>query len=480
MATTYTTPGVYLEEIPKLPRSVAQVATAIPAFIGYTQKALDFNNASLTNKPTRITSLLEYETFFGTAQAEDDLEITYAETQNASGVTTSESISVAVNGNASPHNLFYALQAYFANEGGPCYIVSIGAYKALSGTLVLSEFQAGLDAVAKEDEPTLLVFPEAQNLSEADHHSLLVAALDQCGKLQDRFVIMDIHDKGDTLVTSGQVNTAAGAFRTGVAPTNPVNLKYGAAYFPNVRANLPYAYSEAQVNVAHTVNGAAGGLNGQNLGQVATGNTAAYNKLKKAIDAFPVTLPPSPFVAGVYCSVDAARGVWKAPANVALAKALGLTFKVTNDIQGGLNVDPTTGKSINCIRAFTGRGTLVWGARTLAGNDNEWRYVNVRRFFNMVEESCKLATEPFIFEPNDASTWIKIQAMIENFLTTLWRQGALQGAKPEHAFYVSVGLGKTMSALDILEGRLIVEIGMAAVRPAEFIILRFMHKLPES
>ena len=145
-----------------------------------------------------------------------------------------------------------------------------------------------------------------------------------------------------------------------------------------------------------------------------------------------------------------------------------------------MNVDSTAGKSVNAIRPFVGRGTLVWGARTLAGNDNEWRYVNVRRFFNFVEESVKKSTEQFTFEPNDANTWVKVQAMIENFLTIQWREGALQGIKPEHAFYVAVGLGKTMTPLDILEGRMIVEIGMAVVRPAEFIILRFSHKLAES
>ncbi len=98
----------------------------------------------------------------------------------------------------------------------------------------------------------------------------------------------------------------------------------------------------------------------------------------------------------------------------------------------------------------------------------------------MVEESCKNASGGFVFEPNDSNTWVKVQGMLENFLVTLWRQGALQGAKPEHAFYVSVGLNKTMSALDILEGRMIVEIGLAVVRPAEFIILRFSHKMAES
>lgn len=98
----------------------------------------------------------------------------------------------------------------------------------------------------------------------------------------------------------------------------------------------------------------------------------------------------------------------------------------------------------------------------------------------MVEESAKKATAQFVFEPNDANTWTKVRAMIENYLTLLWRQGALAGAKPEHAFFVKCGLGQTMTAQDILDGKLIVEIGMAAVRPAEFIILRFMHKLQES
>ncbi len=98
----------------------------------------------------------------------------------------------------------------------------------------------------------------------------------------------------------------------------------------------------------------------------------------------------------------------------------------------------------------------------------------------MVEESTKKASEPFVFEPNDANTWVKVRAMIENFLILQWRAGALAGAKPEHAFYVKVGLGQTMTAQDILEGRMIVEIGMAVVRPAEFIVLRYSHKMQES
>ncbi len=188
------------------------------------------------------------------------------------------------------------------------------------------------------------------------------------------------------------------------------------------------------------------------------------------------TMPPSGAIAGIYAMVDSTRGVWKAPANVSLNSVIAPAVKLDNTDQDGLNVH-TTGKSINAIRAFTGKGTLVWGARTLAGNDNEWRYIPVRRFFIMAEESINKATAPFVFEPNDANTWLMVRSMIENFLTLQWRAGALQGAKPDDAFYVSVGLNQTMTDLDIFEGRMIIEVGLAVVRPAEFIILRFSHKM---
>ena len=190
-------------------------------------------------------------------------------------------------------------------------------------------------------------------------------------------------------------------------------------------------------------------------------------------------LPAAGAVAGIYAAVDRTRGVWKAPANVSLTDISGPTVKINDAAQSDLNVH-TTGKSVNAIRAFAGKGSLIWGARTLAGNDNEWRYVSVRRFFNMAEESIKKASEPFTFEPNDANTWIRVRAMIENFLTVQWRQGALAGSTPQQAFFVKVGLGETMTAQDILEGKMIIEIGMAVVRPAEFIILKFAHKMQVS
>ncbi len=228
--------------------------------------------------------------------------------------------------------------------------------------------------------------------------------------------------------------------------------------------------------------GSAGGsVSGATLtGGVNTIDSDLYSMVKNEIAKQYAILYPSASIAGIYARVDNDRGVWKAPANVGVRKVQGLAISLTDALQENLNVDATTGKSINALRTFKGKGTLVWGARTLAGNDNEWRYVPVRRFYNMVEESIKKATEFVVFEPNDAKTWMRVKTMCENFLTRMWQQGALAGAKPADAFFVNVGLGITMTAQDILEGRMNVEIGMAAVRPAEFIILKFSHKLAVS
>lgn len=205
-----------------------------------------------------------------------------------------------------------------------------------------------------------------------------------------------------------------------------------------------------------------------------------YSLVKNKLKEFKLVLYPSAAMAGIFARVDRNRGVWKAPANVSMRLVDEPSILVTDEQQGSLNVDADSGKSINVIRKFAKKGIIVWGARTLAGNDNEWRYVPVRRLYIFMEESIEKATEPTVFEPNDAQTWTKLKVMIENFLSKLWREGALAGAKPEDAFFVNVGLGKTMTALDILEGRLIIEVGVAAVRPAEFIIMKFMHKLQES
>jgi phage tail sheath protein FI len=479
MPAAYKTPGVYVEEIPKFPPSVAPVETAIPAFIGYTEKAQDAVPNDLLLIPTRISSLVEYEQYFGLAQLEEAISVA-ATVTTASGVVTEQKAVAAPLTEAarSKHIMHYALQMFFANGGGPCWIVSVGPYKGtFGGPLVETELHAGLDAIKKEDEPTLIVFPEAQSLSIGDFKTLHDAALAQCAELQDRFVIMDVHGGAISMSDpTGNLLTAVGNFRSTGIGTN--NLKYGAAYAPNLETTLDFRVDETKTDVIITTDGVAAAAVA--LDTLEATNNALYELTKAAIRDMSCKLPPSSAMAGIYAAVDNSRGVWKAPANLSVNNVIAPTIKFTNVEQDQMNVDVTAGKSVNAIRPFIGLGTLVWGARTLAGNDNEWRYINVRRFFIFVEESVKKATNQFVFEANDANTWVKVQGMIENFLTTQWRQGALQGAKPEHAFYVAVGLGKTMTALDILEGRMIVEVGMAAVRPAEFIILRFSHKMAES
>ena len=478
------TPGVYIDEVSLLPPSVAAVETAIPAFIGYTETT-PFADPAFPKPAVKIKSLVEYTELFGGPMPET---FSATITTNADGVdelTTPPSLPTLV------YRMYYSLQLYFANGGGPCYIISAGLYNTTTPAVSAAELGAGLGILAKEDEPTLIVFPDAVAITggtaEADFYGIYVDALTQCADLQDRFTIIDVYNGDQDYTQPGGpdiINDSPNGLRDRIGTSN---LIYGAAYYPWLETTLPFGYDPTAVTIAGTVGGVAvpGGTVLRNDAAVATslfhlpnGNTA-YHLVKNAIEAFRVVLPPSAIMAGIYARVDSARGVWKAPANVSLSGVNRPLVKIDNDAQDDLNVHPT-GKSVNAIRAFTGKGILVWGARTLAGNDNEWRYVSVRRFFNFAEESIKKATEAFVFEPNDANTWNKVRAMIENFLTLQWRAGALVGAKTEDAFFVRVGLGQTMTAQDILEGRMIVEIGMAVVRPAEFIILRFSHKMQVS
>lgn len=466
MARSYKTPGVYIEKISKFPPSIAAVETAIPAFIGYTEKAGN-SDEDLNLSPTRITSLLDYETYFGGPETEGaSITITIEEITDGAGTVLSRDVKGSIDPVAvSPHNMYYAVQAFYANGGGPAYVVSVGL---TAEAVADAELTAGVETLKMEDEVTLIVVPEVVSLGIGSVASVMSVALDQAKLLGDRFVIIDVPEVADT------VSNVATAFRAGNLPMS--NLKYGAAYYPYVKTTFNYNFDEATVVVDHITDGVSAPTT---MGAFNPKDLLRYKICKTAVDAVEMELPPSPLVAGIYANVDSNRGVWKAPANVSLRQVSRPSRKITNTEQEGLNAD-TSGKSINAIRTFGGKGTLVWGARTLDGNSNDWRYVSVRRFFNFAEESIKKGTECFVFEPNDANAWVKVRAMIENFLTLQWRAGALAGAVPEQAFFVRVGLGATMTALDILEGRLNVEIGMAIVRPAEFIILKFSHKMQES
>lgn len=465
----YNTPGVYIEEISTLPASVAAVETAIPAFIGYTEYAGGESDNSLNLKPTRITSLLDYQQLFGGSNNED-IQIQIEDELDTNSELITRNVITKLDA-PSGYKMYYSLQMFFANGGGPCYIVSIGRFS--DATILEGHFTNGITSLEKHDEPTLLLFPDAVSLGDGsdqqiNYGNIVKASLAHCNKLQDRFTVSDMYNDGADVT----------GFRQALGLSY---LKYGSVYHPYLNSTLNYGYDESTLTVAAHNNPPTGvDFSGETLETLSGTNPSTYRAILAYIRKLTVTVPPSGAVVGVYARVDSERGVWKAPANVSLNSVIAPTIKITSDQQDGLNVDPSTGKSINAIRTFTGKGTLVWGARTLAGNDNEWRYVPVRRLYIFVEESVKKATEFVVFEPNDANTWLRTKALIENFLVSLWREGALAGASPAEAFFVKVGLGETMTPLDILEGRMNIEIGMAAVRPAEFIILKFSHKLQKS
>lgn len=205
-----------------------------------------------------------------------------------------------------------------------------------------------------------------------------------------------------------------------------------------------------------------------------------YTQLLTIIQTKINTLPPSGIMAGIYSLIDSTKGVWSAPANVSPIGVTDVTLQIGEDEQGSLNADALNGKSINAIRFFNGSGILIWGARTLNGNSQDWRYINVRRTVIMIEQSLKEALRAYIFSPNNANTWDAVKSMLENFLTNMWKQGTLQGAKPEDAFNVQIGLGTTMTAQDILDGYLRATILIAVTRPAEFITVTIQQQLAKS
>jgi uncharacterized protein len=186
--------------------------------------------------------------------------------------------------------------------------------------------------------------------------------------------------------------------------------------------------------------------------------------------------PPSGIMAGIWAKSDALNGVWNAPANLSLSAVVSPLYNMSDADQAGFNV-PTNGQAIDVIRALPGRGTVVWGARTLDGNSQDYRYVQVRRTLVNLEQTIKTALQTYVFAPNDATTWSTVTAAISGFLTGIWQQGGLMGAKPSEAFSVQCGLGSTMTAQDVINGYMVVAITLQMIHPAEFIELTFTQSM---
>ncbi|MEM5564751.1 phage tail sheath C-terminal domain-containing protein [Psychroserpens sp. AS72] len=507
MAATYKAPGVYIEEVNAHSASITQGATAIPAFIGYTEKAFH-NGLSVLNKPVRISSMFEFIQIFG-----EDFKSTFDilnpepnETRPIINISGTDKVIDYANNNKA--FMYKSLKFFYANGGDDCYIVSVGTYEnqssididvdELLGTSPNSNPFEGLNALKNEEEPTIIVVPDAVNLSANNCYSLYQKVLEHCAEMKNRITILDIHNGFKARTGIGDPDDVITNFRTYIGTEY---LSYGAAYYPwlhtittprssitfeNINLGLnTLAELLPETNVANLIEhylelNDPTEVEKKDLNSGLQLLSPNYVAIIDGILEVSNVLPPSAAMAGIYTRVDADRGVWNAPANISVSNVSSPSVEIPSHDQQDLNVDSISGKSINAIRSFIGRGIIVWGARTLDGNSNEWRYINVKRTVLTIEESIKLAIRQFIFEPNTSNTWVAVQSMIENYLNAYWREGALAGATPRQAYGVRVGLGSTMTSLDIQEGNMIVEIFVAMIRPAEFIVVRFEQKMQTS
>jgi phage tail sheath protein FI len=517
------TPGVYIVEKNAFPNSVVEVATAVPAFIGYTQ-IHDNQGKSLLNKPWRITSLAEFHQYFGYApKALFEIREQPKPPVDPTSFKLGEDeflLHQADGKDGGRFLLYYGMRQFFQNGGGPCYVVSVGTHEEAG--IDAGKITEGIKLLIKEQEPTMVVIPDAMLLPEPDCISVQQAALQHCGTMKNRVAILDVWGGFKPPIE------CIGDFRNDLG----INyLDYAAAYYPWVNTTVVQDNELSYANVSnpdllqkllkkelalpdtlpdnappklaaqwravddvikkeadwiaadtksadkdkpHNARMQMALLN-KSLSALSPMFNTMMGELKNKLNL----LPPSPAMAGIYTMVDNSRGVWKAPANVSLNGVISPSVSLSAEDQEDLNVT-TQGKSVNAIRSFIGEGVLVWGARTLDGNSLDWRYISVRRTMIMLEESCRLAAKAMVFEPNVANTWVTIKSMIQNFLTGIWKRGGLAGAVPDDAFSVHVGLGETMTPEDVLEGILRVTVLVAISRPAEFIEITFQQQMQKS
>ena len=536
------TPGVYIIEKNAFPNSVVEAPTAIPAFIGYTERAVNGND-DLTNVPWKISSMTEYIQYFGGGP---DLKF---EVDIKDG-------SLCIEGKNS-YTLYYNMMLFFANGGGACYIVSVGSYK---DALKKDSMITGLGKLTLEQEITLVAIPEAVNLSSSEEFKdIQQQMLSHCGNtMKNRFALLDIYPKANEKT---KIEDQVNFFCDNIGSSF---LSYGAAYFPWLNTSIvgerdlkgdmftwtdnayirrtqldagfaeiveslfveEFEIKENVVKNGHTFKleeVVEGDIYADSdtektkvIGRIESikdikedGNEEVIKKNVKVVWLFPNNVdkqalhqalynvssvykqaikgvlknlnlfPPSAAMAGIYTMVDNSRGVWKAPANVTLNYVGSTVEDIDDEQQAELNV-PIHGKAVNVIRLFRGEGVKVWGARTLDGNSLDWRYVNVRRTLLFLEESIKNAARAYVFEPNDAGTWINMKCMIDSFLRSVWKRGGLAGATPEDAFEVHIGLGDTMTAEDILDGIMRITVLVAVTHPAEFIEITFQQQAQKS
>ncbi len=515
-------PGVYINELNGFPNSVVAVATAVPAFIGYTPQAV-YEGRSYTNVPQKITSFAEFQSIYcypdppAPADPSKQYDPEYYLVQQKSQPDKGD--YMLIDGNyysvvPDPNTIYYlynSIKLFYENGGGDAYIVSVGTYGPPSGkpmtpgtqivnsNVVLADLQNGLALLLNETEPTMYICPEATLLTVENNSTLMQGMLLQNSNMQTAISIFDIigGNAPDPIMYMNDITT----FRNG---TGTNGLSYGTAYYPFIGTTVmqtedidytnlfggdlkqlasiinPPSNPNASVSAILANIEAGSDLTVSQNNNALINASSTYSLIVKTVLSGANILPPSGAMAGVMTTTDSQSGVWQAPANTSIVGAASLPIRLSETQQGPLNMDAVSGKSINAIRFFNGLGILVWGARTLDGNSGDWKYLSVRRTMTFLEQSCKLAAQAYVFEPNDKNTWEAVKSMISSFLNTIWNEGGLQGASAADAFSVQCGLGTTMTSDDIVGGFMKVTIKVAITRPAEFIILTFQQQMATS
>jgi phage tail sheath protein FI len=502
---TYLTPGVYVEEVPSASKPIEGVGTSIAAFVGLAP-------GGPVNVPMRISNWTQFARIYGDPNEPDNgpfMPGAY---------------------------LAHAVYGFFQNGGGLCWVVRVGggdgaapakmaalpsasddsaeAFRAIArGGVdgdVTVELQEEKPAVDDTDATYKLIVTAGTEREEHDGLTLnkkvksyVVTKVNAASKL------IKLEDTGSSLpegmttprtgkyqltvpaIAAGEVkpsefegDVAKREGMGGLAAVDEVTMVCIPDLMTLAKNGSDVHLRDLQGKIiAHCENmgdrmailDAPPGLLPQDILEWRM-NTAGYDskfatlyypwlEVMDPLTNQPLMIPPSGHVAGAWCRTDSTRGVHKAPANEVVLGANGLGFQITQEEQGGLNK-----VGINCIRSFPGRGIRIWGARTLS-SDPEWRYLNVRRLFNYIAESIMEGTQWSVFEPNDHRLWMQLRIAATNFLTRTWREGALFGASPDQAFYVKCDA--ETNPPDVIEaGQVIVEIGIAPVKPAEFVIFR--------
>src|SRR5574337_62109 len=415
MAIPYKSPGVYVVEVPSPARPIAGVGTSTPAFIGIIPDV----TALVADAGGGNPKFVVFD--FGASPKRAAANEPYFVSSWSQFVAlfggflgdTADTASTATAVDVGQRNLAHAVYGFFDNGGGCCYVLRMAG---------LNDLDLALKRLAAIDDVTMIAAPGMVDVATQD------ALMKHCESLLDRVAILDGPSEGDKFTdgdyTAMIKSTAEGGLR-------PRNSEYAAVYFPWLQVQDP-----AQMLID--------GKSGTGL----------------------VNVPPSGHVAGIFARSDAGRGVFKAPANEEVRGAIGLQYKLSRADHNKLN-----GPGVNIIRPLIG-AIRVWGARTVGGDANgDYKYISTRRYFNYLRESIEEGTQFVVFEPNTPALWKRIERSVTGFLTNEWRSGALFGTTADKAFYVKCDADTNPPEVRDL-GQVVTEIGVAIVRPAEFVIFR--------